>query len=114
MRSAISVRLLDELWGVGKLSASALRVKVADPREFGNGRNFAAYLGMAPAHRGTGGKVKIGKLKRGHDRYLRQLMIHGARSAVRHLGDKQDPQSRWLRQLVVRRGPNVAGRGVGA
>ena len=105
---AISVRLRDELRGVGKLGASALRVKVADVHDFSNGRNFAAYLGMAPAHRGTGGKVKIGKLKRGHDRYLRQLMIHGARSAIHHLGDKQDPQSRWLRQLVARRGVNIA------
>lgn len=105
---AISVRLRDELHGVGKLGASALRVKVADVRAFRNGRNFAAYLGMAPAHRGTGGKVKIGKLKHGHDRYLRQLMIHGARSAIRHLGDKQDRQSRWLRELVERRGPNIA------
>ena len=104
----ISVRLRDELSGVGPLSASALRAKVADVREFRNGRNFAAYIGMAPAHRGTGGKVKIGKLKRGHDRYLRQLMIHGARSVVTRLGDKQDAQSRWLRELVARRGINIA------
>lgn len=105
---AISARLRDELSGVGPLSASALRVKVADVREFRNGRNFAAYVGMAPAHCGTGGKIKIGKLKRGHDRYLRQLMIHGARSVVTHLGDKQDAQSRWLRELVARRGINIA------
>lgn len=105
---ALSSRLREELSGVGKLSASALRVRVADAGEFGNGRHFAAFLGFAPAHRGTGGKVKIGKLKRGHDRYVRQLMIHGARSAIRHLGNKQDPQSRWLRALVERRGPNIA------
>jgi transposase len=105
---AISDRLCEELSGVGPLSASALRVKVADVREFRNGRNFAAYLGMAPAHRGSGGKIRIGKLKKGHDRYLRQLMIHGARSVVTHLGDKQDPQSRWLRELVARRGINIA------
>lgn len=104
----ISRRLREELSGVGKLGASALRVKVADPRDFGNGRNFAAYLGLAPGHRGTGGKVSIGKLKRNHDRYLRQLLIHGARSVLHHLGDKQDPQSRWLRELAARRGPNIA------
>jgi transposase len=105
---AISARLRQELRGVGPLGASALRVKVADVREFLNGRNFAAYVGMAPAHRGTGGKVRIGKLKKGHDRYLRQLLIHGARSVVRHLGDKQDAQSCWLRDIVLRRGPNIA------
>jgi len=104
----VSSRLRDELGGVGKLSASALRVKVAEVRDFDNGRHFAAYLGLAPAHRGTGGKVKICKLKRGHDRYVRQLLIHGARSSIRHLGDKQDQQSRWLRELVERRGPNIA------
>jgi len=103
-----SRRLRDELSGVGKLSASALRVKVADVRDYGNGRQFAAYLGLAPGHSGTGGKVRIGHIKRGHDRYLRQLLIHGARAALRHLGDKQDAQSRWLRQLLERRGFNVA------
>jgi transposase len=104
----LSQRLRDELNGVGKLGASALRVKVADVRDFANGRNFAAYLGLVPNHRGTGGKVKIGKLSRRHDRYLRQLLIHGARSAIRALGDKQDRQSRWLRDVVERRGPNIA------
>ena len=104
----ISTRIREELNGVGVLSASALRVKVADARDFGNGRNFGAYLGLAPGHRGTGGNVKIGKIRRNHDRYLRQLLIHGARSALRHLGDKQDVQSRWLRALVERRGFNVA------
>jgi len=104
----ISRRLRDELHGVGRLSASALRVKVADPHDYANGRNFAAYLGLAPGHRGTGGKVKIGKIRRHHDRYLRQLLIHGARSVLSHLGDKQDEQSRWLRGVRDRRGFNVA------
>ena len=104
----ISRRLREELSGVGKLSASALRVKVADVRDFGNGRHFAAYIGLAPGHSGTGGTVRTGHLKRGHDRYLRQLLIHGARSALRHLGDKQDAQSRWLRGLLERRGFNIA------
>jgi transposase len=105
---AISQRLRSELHGVGPLSASALRVKVGDPRAFGNGRNFAAYLGLAPGHRGSGGQVRIGRLTRQRDRYLRQLLIHGARSAIRALGEKQDPQSRWLRAVVARRGVNVA------
>jgi transposase len=104
----ITHRLKTELDGVGPLSASALRVKVADVREYRNGRNFAAYLGFAPAHRGTGGKVKLGKLSRNHDRYLRQLMIHGARAVVSRIGDKTDAQSRWLREIIQRRGFNIA------
>jgi transposase len=104
----ISRSLCAELGGVGYLSASALRVKVADARDFHSGRNFAAYLGLAPSHRVTGGEVKIGKLPRKRDRYVRQLLIHGARSVVSHLGDKQDAQSRWLRSLVERRSFNTA------
>lgn len=106
--NAISTQLRDELAGVGALSASALQVKVADVREFRSARNFAAYLGFAPGHRGSGGKVKLGRLSRGHDRYLRQLLIHGARSVVSRLGTKTDSQSRWLRELVARRGFNIA------
>ena len=107
-RDSGSRQLQRQLSGVGPLSASALRVKVAEPRDFGNGRNFAAYLGLAPGHRGSGGQNRIGTLSRRHDRYLRQLLIHGARSAIRHLGDKQDAESRWLRALVQRRGSNIA------
>ncbi len=104
----VSRQLQRELNGIGPLSCSALRVKVADARVFGNGRNFAAYLGFAPRHRGTGGKVTLGKLSRRHDRYLRQLLIHGARAVVSRVGDKQDEQSRWLRGLIERRGFNIA------
>lgn len=107
-QDAISRRLCAELGGVGPLSASALRVKVAEPRDFVSGRNFAAYLGLAPSHRGTGGEIRVGKLPQRRDRYVRQLLIHGARAVVSRLGDKQDAQSRWLRALVARRGFNVA------
>lgn len=104
----VSMHLRAELAGVGGLSASALRTKVADVRDFANGRNFAAYLGLAPSHRGTGGVVKIGKLPKARDRYIRQLLIHGARSVVSRLGEKDDPRSCWLRGLVERRGFNTA------
>jgi transposase len=107
-QDAVSTRLRSELDGVGCLIASALRVKVAEPRDFASGRNFAAFLGLAPGHRGTGGEVSVGTLPRRRDRYVRQLLIHGARSVVSRVGDKQDAQSRWLRSLVARRGFNVA------
>lgn len=106
--NAISRRLVAELAGVGPLSASALWVKAAEPRDFTSGRNFAAYLGLAPGHRGTGGAIRVGHLPKRRDRYLRQLLIHGARAVVARVGDKQDAQSRWLRALVARRGFNVA------
>lgn len=107
-QDALSRKLQADLAGVGYLTASALRVKVAEPRAFGDGRNFAAYLGLAPGHKGSGGEVTIGKLPRRRDRYVRQLLIHGARSVVSRLAEQEDEQSRWLRGLVARRGFNVA------
>lgn len=49
----------------------------------------------------------FGISKRG-DRYLRTLMIHGARAALGRAGSKQDPRSLWLGKLRQRRHPNVA------
>ena len=52
---------------------------MGDPAAFRSGREFAAWLGLVPRHSGTGGRVRmLGISKRG-DRYLRTLLIHGAR-----------------------------------
>src|SRR5215831_912593 len=76
---------------------------------FKNGREFAAWLGLVPRQHSTGGKpLLLGISKRG-DRYLRKLLIHGARSVVRTVEGKQDGRSRWLQGLIVRRGKNRAG-----
>ena len=49
----------------------------------------------------------LGTSKRG-DRYLRTLLIHGARSAVRMVERRKDPRSVSISRLKARRGPNVA------
>ncbi len=74
-------RLL-EMPGVGLLTATAVVATVADPKVFRNGRQLAAYFGIAPRHTGSGGKIEVlGMSKRG-DEYVRRLIIHGARSVV--------------------------------
>ncbi len=101
-------RLL-EVEGLGPMSASALVAAVGDARQFDSGRQLAAYLGVAPAHSGTGGKNHVlGLSKRRGNRYVRTLLIHGARSVVRHAANKTDPRSRWINRLVARSGVNVA------
>lgn len=101
-------RALLRLNGVGPITATALVAEVADARVFRNGRQMAAYLGLVPRQHSTGGKVRLlGITKRGN-RYVRQLLVHGARTVIRHLGNKQDRTSRWLRALIERRGINKA------
>lgn len=97
-----------ELAGVGPLTASALVAKVADPRVFANGRQFSAYLGLVARQHSTGGHSRLGRITKAGDSYIRKLLIHGARSVLRHLGDKHDEQSQWLRGVLERRGYNKA------
>lgn len=101
-------RLQDELIGVGPLSAAALWTAVADPGAFSQGRQFAAYAGLVPRQHTTGDRPRMLGIRKGAQTELRALLIHGARAAVRHLGDKADPKSVWLRALVERRGKNRA------
>jgi len=94
--------------GIGPITASALSCGIADAHVFKNGRQMSAYLGLVPRQFSTGGKTRLSGITKRGDRYIRQLLIHGARSVVRHLGDKQDHISLWLRELIQRRGINKA------
>jgi transposase len=101
-------RLQQELDGVGPLSAAALWTAVADPKAFAQGRQFAAFVGLVPRQHTTGDRPRLLGIRKGGQNELRALLIHGARAAIRHLGDKTDPKSMWLRALVERRGKNRA------
>ncbi|MET0068155.1 MAG: IS110 family transposase [Candidatus Thiodiazotropha sp.] len=86
--------------GIGGLGAGALYAKFGDGSGFRRGREASASVGLVPGHRGTGGaNTLIGISKRG-DKYLRTLLVHGARSAVSHIGDKQDALSVWIRKQL--------------
>lgn len=79
-----------------------------DGKQFRKGRHFAASMGLVPRQHTTGDKpVLLGISKRG-DRYLRTLLIHGARSLIHWIEGKDDQRSRWLQALVARRGKNKA------
>jgi transposase len=94
--------------GLGALSASAFVATVADPSRYRNGRQLAASLGLVPRQHSSGGKVLLLGISKRGDRYLRTLLIHGARAVLRHVAGKTDPLSGWLQQLIARRGMNRA------
>ncbi len=98
---------LQQIPGIGPLSASALWVKLSG-HAYTNGRHLAAALGLVPKHTGTGGKIQLGGISKRGDRYLRRVLIHGARSVITHGRKKPGPVYDWVRQLVVRRGLNKA------
>ena len=99
--------------GVGIFTATILLSVAGAARDFKNGREFAAYLGLVPRQHSTGGKTRLlGITKRG-DSYVRTLLIHGARAVIRSMKLGGTPlvagaRNDWLTELMERRGPNRA------
>lgn len=82
--------------GVGELTATAIVAAVSNPSEFKNGRHMSAWLGLVPRQSSSGNKqVLLGISKRG-DRYLRTLLIHGARAALSFYKKLDNEYGRWL------------------
>jgi transposase len=105
---------LAALEGVGPVTATALVASVGRPDDFKNGRQFAAWLGLTPRQHSSGGRqCLMGITKRG-DRYLRTLLIHGARSALNAGRRKTDSKSLWAERLRLRRGNNIAATALAA
>ncbi len=99
---------LAALPGIGPLTATALVAAVNDGKQFQNGRQMAANLGLTPREHSSGGKQRLlGISKRGNT-YLRTLLIHGARTVLRHATGKTDRLSCWAVAIQARRGANVA------
>ncbi|MBK5964595.1 IS110 family transposase [Thiocystis minor] len=95
--------------GIGATVATALLAAVGeDPRVFGNGRGLAAWLGLVPRQHSTGGRERLLGISKRGDVYVRQLLIHGARSVMRWVERKEDATSRWAAALKTRRHRNVA------
>jgi len=94
--------------GVGPLTATALIAAVGNARQFRSGRELSAWLGLVPRQHSSGGRsILLGISKRG-DRYLRTLLIHGARATLRFAARKRDPRNRWISAVRERRGTNIA------
>ena len=94
--------------GIGAITATAIVAAVGDAREFKNGRHLAAWIGLVPRQHSSGGKSRLLGISKHGDTYLRTLLIHGARSVLIRVACKKDTRSRWLQELIVRRGYNRA------
>jgi transposase len=107
-RNSVDSKKLAQIPGIGPISASALVASIGDAKNFKDGRQLAAWLGLVPRQHSTGGKpTLLGISKRG-DCYLRTLLIHGARSVVRVVEQQANHANQWLAGLMRRRNKNVA------
>jgi transposase len=104
-RQDAKARQLMSARGIGPIIATALIAKQTEPRRFKNARQFAAYFGAVPDQHSSGHKVRLGKMSKRGDGYLRSLMIEGAHAVLRHLdAASQQPDDRRLLRWVQRHG----------
>ena len=99
---------LQQLRGIGPITATALIAAIGDGRQFARGRDAAAWCGLVPGQHSSGGKSKLLGISKRGDTYLRTLMIHGARAVLRYPQNKDDRLSQWLQKLCNRRNKNIA------
>ena len=103
-----AVQRLQTVPGFGPVVASVFHAFVGDGRAFRRGRDVSAALGLVPKQHSSGGKtVLLGISKRG-DRYLRCLLVHGARSVLRCAAHRDDRLSRWAVAMQAKRGTHKA------
>jgi transposase len=97
-----------QMVGVGPQTATAVLATVGDVRQFANGRQFSAWLGLVPRQYSSGHRIRYGRITKRGDRYLRTLLIQGARAALRTAHRRDDRLARWACAVRDRRGHNKA------
>ncbi len=102
------VSLLQTIPGVGPVTASALAASIGSGHQFKNGREFAAWLGLTPTNRSSGGKERLGRITKMGDQYLRQLLVVGMTSLVRQTKSQPERANKWLTALLERKPARLA------
>lgn len=102
------VKLLETIPGIGPVTASAIIATVGAPDQFKTGREFAAWIGLTPLNKSSGGKERLGRISKMGDRYLRQLLVAGMTSRVRAARTRPDRVEPWLASLLERKPVRLA------
>ena len=89
--------------GVGPITATAIAALAPPIETFRKGRDFAAWLGLTPVQRSTGGKQKLGATTKMGERTIRRLLIIGAAATVRHSSRREPPAGSWLARMLARK-----------
>ena len=99
---AIARRLMT-IPGVGPIAATAIAALAPPAETFAKGRDFAAWLGLAPRQLSTGGKQKLGSISKMGERTLRRLLIIGCSAVVLQASKRGAPKGSWLEQMLARK-----------
>jgi transposase len=96
-------RRLMTIPGIGPITATAIAALAPPAETFARGRDFAAWLGLTPLQKSTGGKQRLGKTSKMGERTLRRLLIIGSSAVVLHASRRGAPKGSWLEQMLARK-----------
>lgn len=102
------MRRLCSVPGVGPITAGAIMAFAPDLHSFTSGRNFAAWLGLVPRQRSTGGKTRLGSVSKIGQSDIRKLLIVGAMSRIRWIVRKGVLPDNWMGRILGRKPRMVA------
>jgi transposase len=96
-------RRLMTIPGIGPIAATAIAALAPSAATFKRGRDFAAWLGLTPLQKSTGGKTKLGRTSKMGERTLRRLLIIGSSAVVRQASRRGAPEGSWLAGMLARK-----------
>lgn len=99
---------LQTIPGFGPIAASFFYSLVGNGEGYHRGRDVSATVGLVPKQHSSGGKDRLLGISKRGDRYLRSLLVHGARPVIIHAANKDDKLSRWATRVKTERGYNKA------
>jgi len=98
---------LRQIPGIGPLVAAAIVAAIGNGAAFRKGREFAAWMGLVPKQYSTGGKAKLAGISKRGNKYLRKILIHGARAVVLRSKRERIAMGAWMTSLETRAPRNV-------
>lgn len=96
-------RLLTRIPGIGPITASAMVATIGDGSQFRTGRDLAAWLGLTPLNKSSGGKERLGKISKMGDRYLRKLLVVGMTSRALQARNHPERADRWTANILAQK-----------
>lgn len=102
-REDVVARRLMTIPGIGPIAAPAIAALAPPLEGFAKGRDFAAWLGLTPLQKSTGGRQKLGRASKMGERIRRRLLVIGASAVVRHAAARGAPEGSWLAGMVARK-----------
>jgi len=102
-RTSQESRRLETIPGVGFITATAIAATVTDPSHFRSSREFAAWLGLTPRQKSSGGKDRLGRVSKMGNGYLRSLIVVGATAMIRYAREKGAVNARWINGLLEKK-----------